>query len=64
MGVKKKTLRQLRAFRAGIEENISQLKRAFGMSKARWKKQDGFNAFVWSGVLAYNLVSISNFSSA
>jgi len=46
MGVKKKTLTALRAFRAGIEGNISELKRVFGMSKATWKKPDGFNAFV------------------
>jgi len=46
MGVKKKTLEKLRAFRAGIEVNISELKRAFGLSRAKWKKRDGFNAFV------------------
>ena len=49
MGVKKKTLRKLRAFRAGIEGNISELKRSFGLSKANWKKQCGFDAFVWVG---------------
>lgn len=64
MGVKKKTLRTLRAFRAGIEGNISELKRVFGLNKAKWKKHDGFNAFVWSGVLAYNLIRVSRLSTA
>lgn len=64
MGVKCKTLKVLRAFRAGIEGNISELKRAFGLSKARWKKHDGFKAFVWSGVLAYNLVRMVRLSTA
>jgi len=59
MGVKKKTLRALRAFRAGIEGNISELKRAFGMRRATWKKHDGFKAFVWSSVLSYNLVRVA-----
>ena len=64
MGVKRKTLKKLRAFRAGIEGNISELKRAFGLSKATWKKHDGFKAFVWSSVLAYNLVRITRLSTA
>ena len=64
MGVKRKTLKVLRAFRAGIEGNISELKRAFGMSRSRWKKHDGFKAFVWSSVLAYNLVRLSRISTA
>jgi IS5 family transposase len=64
MGLKKKTLASLRAFRAGIEGNISELKRAFGLSKARWKNKDGFHAFVWSGVLSYNLVRMVRISTA
>jgi len=64
MGVKKKTLSKLRAFRARIEGNISELKRAFGLSKAKWKKHDGFNAFVWSSVLSYNLVRVARLFSA
>lgn len=47
MGVKSKTYHALRDFRAGIEGSISELKRAFGASKARWKGHDGFKAFVW-----------------
>lgn len=56
MGLKNKTLTKLRHFRAGVEGNISELKRAFGATKAKWKGLDGFEAFVWSSVLAYNLV--------
>lgn len=56
MGVKSKTFHALKHFRAGVEGNISELKRAFGASKARWKGHNGFKAFVWSCVLSYNLV--------
>ncbi|MEQ8692010.1 MAG: ISNCY family transposase, partial [Pseudomonadales bacterium] len=48
MGVKSKTFNALRHFRAGIEGNISELKRAFGAAKATWKGHDGFKAFVWA----------------
>lgn len=59
MGVKEKTFKQLRNFRAGVEGNISELKRVFGANKARWKNIDGFWAFVWSAVLSYNLVRLA-----
>jgi len=55
MGLKEKTLKRLRDFRAGIEGNISELKRAFGAGKALWKGEDGFMAFVWAAVISYNL---------
>lgn len=55
MGIKEKTLKKLRDFRAGIEGNISELKRAFGASKAMWKGETGFMAFVWASVISYNL---------
>jgi len=58
MGVKIKTFEKLRNFRAGVEGNISELKRAFGMGKAKWKGYDGFKAFVWSSVIAYNLIRL------
>lgn len=64
MGVKKKTFDKLRHFRAGVEGNISELKRALGMSKATWKGHDGFCAYVWSCALSYNLVRMVRFSSA
>jgi transposase, IS5 family len=59
MGVKTKTFKQLRNFRAGIEGNISELKRAFGAGKSKWKGYDGFKAFVWSSVICYNLVRMA-----
>lgn len=59
MGVKSKTFNALRHFRAGIEGNISELKRAFGATKAKWKGHDGFRAFVWASVLSYNLVRLA-----
>ena len=63
MGVKRKTFERLRRFRAGIEGNISELKRAFGASKATWKGHDGFKAFVWSSVISYNLVRFARMQS-
>lgn len=63
MGVKKKTFKKLRDFRAGIEGNISELKRVFGVNKALWKGLDGFNAFVWSSVICYNLVRLARAES-
>ena len=59
MGVKIKTFKKLRNFRAGIEGNISELKRSFGAGKAQWKGLDGFKAFVWSSVIGYNLVRMA-----
>ena len=59
MGVKIKTFKKLRNFRAGVEGNISELKRAFGAGKAKWKGHDGFKAFVWSSVICYNLVRMA-----
>lgn len=59
MGVKFKTFQALKHFRAGVEGNISELKRAFGVAKARWKGHDGFKAFVWASVLTYNLVRLA-----
>jgi len=63
MGVKSKTFDQLRHFRAGVEGNISELKRAFGATKAKWKGLDGFKAYVWSSVLSYNLMRLARINS-
>ena len=62
MGVKSKTYKALRHFRAGVEGNISELKRAFGAAKAKWKGPDGFKAFVWASTLTYNLVRLARLS--
>lgn len=64
MGVKSKNFTQLRNFRAGVEGNISELKRAFGATKANWKGLDGFKAYVWSSVLSYNLMRLARLDSS
>jgi len=64
MGIKKKTFKKWKHFRAGVEGNISELKRAYGAGKALWKHEDGFAAFVWSSTLCYNLIRRVRFSSA
>ena len=59
MGVKLKTFKKLRNFRAGVEGNISELKRSFDAGKAKWKGHEGFKAFVWSSVISYNLIRMA-----
>ena len=63
MGMKEKTLKTLRSFRAGIEGNISELKRAFGAGKALWKGENGFKAYVWASVISYNLTRLVRLDS-
>ena len=47
--------RKLRNFRAGIEADISCLKRAYGLARCNWRGLGQFKAYVWSSVVAYNL---------
>ena len=47
--------RKLRNFRAGIESDISCLKRAYGLARCVWRGLDHFRAYVWSSAVAYNL---------
>ena len=47
--------KRLKNFRAGIEANISRLKRAFGLTRCLWSEWEGFKQYVWSAVVAYNL---------
>ena len=47
--------RKLRNFRAGIEADISCLKRAYGLARCTWRGLGRFRAYVWSAVVAYNL---------
>ena len=47
--------RKLRNFRAGIESDISCLKRAYGVARCIGRGLDHFRAYVWSSVVAYNL---------
>lgn len=51
--------KMLKDFRAGIEGRISTLKRAFGLTRCTWRGEQGFHAYVWTSVLAYNLVVLA-----
>src|SRR5215217_154459 len=51
--------RKLRDFRAGIEGVISFLKRAFGLDRCTWRGELSFQSYVWSGVLAANLLTLA-----
>jgi IS5 family transposase len=48
--------RKLRNFGAGIEAGISCFKRAYGGGRCTWRGLDHFKAYVWSAVVAHNLV--------
>jgi IS5 family transposase len=58
-----KMYKKLCDFRAGIEGNISELKRAYGLKRALWRGLDGFKACVWSAICSYNLVRIARLNS-
>jgi IS5 family transposase len=51
--------KRLRDFRAGIEGNISFLKRAFGLDRCTWKSLPSFKSYVWSSILAFNLLVLA-----
>jgi transposase, IS5 family len=48
--------RRLRNFRAGIEAGISCFKRAYGGARCTWRGLDHFQTYIWSAVVAHNLV--------
>lgn len=50
-------------FRAGIESNISELKRAYGLKRALWRGLEGFKACVWSAICSYNLVRMARLNT-
>jgi IS5 family transposase len=56
--------RQLRNFRAGIEADISCLKRAYGLARCTWRGLGRFRAYVWSAVVAYNLALFARLKPA
>jgi IS5 family transposase len=56
--------KKLRNFRAGIEANISALKRRFGLSRCPWSGWRGFRLYVWSNVVSYNLLVLARISLA
>ena len=54
--------RKLRNFRAGIEADISCLKRAYGLARCTWRGLGHFRAYVCSAVVAYNLALFAHLS--
>jgi len=56
--------KQLRNFRAGIEANISRLKRSFGFSRCDWTGWIGFQKYVWSALVSYNLLVLARIKLA
>ncbi len=51
--------KRLTKFRAGIEGNISCLKRRYGLKRCIWKGLEHFKSYVWSSTVAYNLMLIA-----
>jgi IS5 family transposase len=51
--------KRLKNFRAGIEANISVLKRSFGLRRCNWSGWEGFQQYVWSSVVSYNLLVLA-----
>jgi IS5 family transposase len=56
--------RSLRRFRAGIESGISWLKRCLGLTRCTWKGWDSFKSYVWSSIVAANLLTMARAKSA
>lgn len=56
--------KKLRNFRAGIEGNISTLKRAFGLCRCHWSGWAGFRQYVLSSVVSYNLLVMARLQMA
>jgi IS5 family transposase len=51
--------KRLRDFRAGIEGNISFLKRIFGLERCTWKSWSSFQSYVWGSILSFNLLVLA-----
>src|SRR5262252_209118 len=56
--------RRLRNFRAGIEAAISWFKRAYDGARCTWRGLDHFRAYIWSAVVAHNLVLFARLQRA
>ncbi len=56
--------KRLRNFRAGIEANISVLKRSYGLYRCNWHGWAGFQKYIWSSVVSYNLLVMARLSLA
>ncbi len=48
--------KKLRNFRAGIEAAISRLKCRFGLERCNWRGWPGFQQYVWSAIISYNVL--------
>jgi IS5 family transposase len=59
----KRVYRKLCDFRAGVESNVSELKRAYGLKRALWRGLEGFKACVWSAICSYNLVRMARLNT-
>jgi transposase, IS5 family len=55
--------RRLRNFRAGIEAGISVFKRTYGGARCIWRGLDHFKAYIWSAVVAHNLILFARLKS-
>jgi len=51
--------RRLRRFRAGIESGISWLKRCLGFARCTWRGWDSFKSYLWSSIVAANLLTMA-----
>ncbi len=51
--------KRLRDFRAGIEGNISFLKRVFGLDRCTWKSWSSFQSYVWGSIVSFNLLVLA-----
>jgi IS5 family transposase len=51
--------RRLKRFRAGIESNISLLKRCFGLGRCTWRSLRSFKAYTWASLVAHNLLLLA-----
>ena len=49
---------------AGIEAVISCFKRAYGAARCTWRGLDHFKAYIWSAVVAHNLVLFARLKPA
>jgi len=56
--------KKLSDFRAGIEGNISCLKRRYGLSRCLWKGEDRFKSYIWVSSVAYNLMPLARLEIA
>jgi len=51
--------RQLQRFRAGIEGNVSFLKRFLGLDRCTWRSLASFHSYVWGSIVACNLLILA-----